>query len=350
MIMSNTRQVVKNQHYVWRKYLTAWSNKNIAEGKRRIYVLRKHPCGRQPTFESALLTNVASEKFFYDISGHKPIDKEVMKKFLDYMQRRDPIKLEINFQLMNKAALTRDFLENYVMSPIEEIDNKHHFLKKLQDGDLSFYKDSTAQQVMNLLKDHLIRCLNGAPVNYSDEKLFEEFQRGMITIKNEPDIKFEFNQFFWMQYFRSKKMHDNQKIVIEKFKQIANLPNLDNAFYVNMILIFIAMKVALNITQNIPSCLQLYKNYTATQFITADTPIVNLDYHRLENKTNDSRMYYPVSPNTAVILQTGRGATKNSIHEIHSESISIVKEFNNSIYEQASNEVYASNEQVLQNL
>ena len=346
--MSVAKQIVKNQHYVWRKYLTAWSDASVEAGKRRIYVLRKQPRGTQPAFEFALLVNVASEKFFYDISGHKPIDQAVMKQFLDYMQRRDPVKLEIDFQVLSEAGSTRDFLEKYVMSPNENIDNEYCFLEKLQNGDLSFYHDSTAQQVMNILKDHIIRCLFGAPIDDSDEKLVEEFRRGMISIENETDMKFEFNRFFWMQYFRSKKMHDNQETVIEEFKQVANLPQLDNGFYVNMMLIFVALKVALNITQNMKSCLQLYKNYTDTPFITADTPIVNLDYCGPEAQTADGRMYYPVSPTTAVILQTGRDASKNSVHKIQQEDVRIVKEFNRSIYSQASNEVYASEEQVLQ--
>ena len=79
--------------------------------------MRKHPRGTQPAFESALLVNVASEKFFYDISGHKPIDQAVMKQFLDYMQRKDSVKLEIDFQVVNEAGFVRDFLENYIMSP-----------------------------------------------------------------------------------------------------------------------------------------------------------------------------------------------------------------------------------------
>lgn len=346
--MSVTKQVVKNQHYVWRKYLTAWSDASIEAKKRKIYVLRKHPRGTQPAFESTLLMNVASEKFFYDISGHNPIDQAVMKQLLDYMQRKDPVKLDIDFQILSEANFNRDFLENYVMSPNENIDNEYRFLERLRDGDLSFYQDSTAQQVMNLLKAHMIKCLVGAPVDYSDEKIVEEFRRGMISIENETDMKFEFNRFFWMQYFRSKKMHDNQEAVIEEFKQIANLPQLDNAFYVNVMLIFVALKVALNITQNVSSCLRLYQNYTDTSFITADTPIVNLDRRGPEDQTADGRMYYPVSPTTAIILQTGRGASKNSVHDIQQDNVHIVKEFNHSIYDQASNEIYASEEQVLQ--
>lgn len=209
MVMYSTGQVVKNQHDVWRKFLTAWSAARIEAGKRRIYVHRKHPSGTKADVDYALLVNIASEKFFFDISGHKTIDIIFMRQFLDYMQRTEHVKFEIDFQAINEARAIRDFLENYVMSPNEKIDNKYHFWGKLQNGDLSFYQDSTAQQVMNLLKDHLIRCLIGAPVDYSDEKLFEAFWRGMKSIKNETDMKFEFNRFFWMQYFRSKKMHDN---------------------------------------------------------------------------------------------------------------------------------------------
>lgn len=137
--MSVAKQIVKNQHYVWRKYLTAWSDASVEAGKRRIYVLRKQPRGTQPTIESALLVNVASEKFFYDISGHKPIDQAVMKQFLDYIQRRDSVKLEMDFQVLSEACSTRDYLENYVISPNENIDNEHCFLERLQNGDLSFY-------------------------------------------------------------------------------------------------------------------------------------------------------------------------------------------------------------------
>lgn len=283
--MYSTGQVVKNQHDVWRKLLTAWSDSGLEEKKRRIYVLHKHPRGTQPAIEYALLTRVASEKFFYDITGYKTIDQAVIKQLLDYMQRKDSVKLEIDFQAMNEAGSARDFLDNYVISPSENISNEYCFLEKLQSGDLSFYHDSTAQQVMKILKEHPQRGLLGESVDYSDEKIFEAFWRGMKSIKNETDMKFEFNRFFWMQYFRSKKMHDNQEAVIEEFKQVANLPELDNAFYVNMVLIFVAMKVALNVTQNIQSCLQLYQNYTDTPFITADTPIVNLDYRGPENQT-----------------------------------------------------------------
>ena len=56
--------------------------------------LRKHPRGTQADVEYALLLNIASEKFFYDILGHKTTDITFMRQFLDYMQRTEHLKYE----------------------------------------------------------------------------------------------------------------------------------------------------------------------------------------------------------------------------------------------------------------
>ena len=341
--------VVKNQHYVWRKYLAAWSDNAADVKKRRLYVLRKRPQGTQLQIEKALLVNVASEKFFYDISDHRNIDRQVMQKLLAHVQRSDKLKLEIDFKAMIEASSARDYVETTIMSPNENIDNEHHFLEKLEKGDVSFYKDSEAQQLVNILKKDMFNSLFELPVHYTDEELLRKFRHAVANC-DKPDIKFEFNLFFWMQYFRSKKMHENQEAVIEEFKQKADLPQLDNSFYVNVILIFLAHKVAFNITQNIPSCLKLYRNHTDTPFVTADAPIVNLDYDESDDKTVSSRMYYPISPSVAVILQIGREVSENSVLELGQEDVRSVTDFNRCIFANAYNEVYSSEEGVLRAL
>lgn len=57
--------MVKKQHYVWRKYLSKWTDSGDIKGK--LFVLRKAPKGNQEEIEFRELEKVGFEKFYYDI-------------------------------------------------------------------------------------------------------------------------------------------------------------------------------------------------------------------------------------------------------------------------------------------
>ena len=85
--MGNT---VKKQHYVWRKYLSEWTDSGD-RFKGKLFVLRKAPKGNQKEIEFCELEKVGFEKFYYDITGFKEIDisayrtSDIRKYILKYI-------------------------------------------------------------------------------------------------------------------------------------------------------------------------------------------------------------------------------------------------------------------------
>ena len=115
-------------------------------------------------------------------------------------------------------------------------------------GDLSFYKDSNNQSVLDsLMKSILDSILYGEEVSESQViDLVKEF-----STEETVDLKYEFNRFFCMQYFRSPRVHTNTKKNVEDFKQSYEAANdMTTNFLTNMMMVYFAERMALNITQH----------------------------------------------------------------------------------------------------
>ena len=109
----------------------------------------------------------------------------------------------------------------------------------------------------------------------SDQELIQKMVECADDIDT-PDLKYEFNLFFCIQFFRSPKIHGNLSKSFEDFKKTVSWlfwPE-KQTFFVKLITLYYAQKMALNITQNLKSKLVVYENRTALPFITGDTPIV----------------------------------------------------------------------------
>ena len=75
-----------------------------------------------------------------------------------------------------------------------------------------------------------------------------------FSIEGTVDLKYEFNRFFCMQYFRSPRVHANTKKNIEELKQDYEAINDMNLnFFTNMMMVYFAERMALNITRNFKS-------------------------------------------------------------------------------------------------
>ena len=63
-------KTVKKQHYIWRKYLSQWTD----SGDRfagKLFVFRKSTKGKQNKIEFRELEKIGYENYYYDISGYK---------------------------------------------------------------------------------------------------------------------------------------------------------------------------------------------------------------------------------------------------------------------------------------
>lgn len=327
----------KKQHYVWRKYLVPWTN-NGSPDTGKVFVYRKKAKGTQQVIEQRELMKIGFENYFYDISGFTKKDISVYKQFLAYIQKDQLIQFGVNMEALELADIQKDFIEKEIMCTAESIDNSYHFLDQLKSKDPSFYRDSTKQVLINTLRDEITNRILFQEQVLSDQELIQKVVECMDDIDT-PDLKYEFNLFFCVQYFRSPKIHGNFSKSFEDFRKLSsNLSDLKTNFFVKLITLYYAQKMALNITQNLKSKLIVYENRTEIPFITGDTPIVAYP----SSSAQLTRLYYPISPKIAVNMMISNIFPFEENRVILIDDASKVKEFNDMLYKNCVNEVYAN--------
>lgn len=343
MVMGNT---VKKQHYIWRKYLAKWTETGDRfNGK--LFVLRKEIKGNQKKIEFRELEKIGFEKYYYDITGFNNIDVSILNQLIANMQEKEIAKFGIKIDTLNEAYTQRDFIEKNVMCCSENIETEFHFFEKLLVGDISFYEDSNNQKILDKLMKGMITSI------FSDEQLSEESIIDIIkefSIEKTIDLKYEFNRFFCMQYFRSPRVHRDTKRNIEELKtEYSEIEGINTNFLINLLMVYYAERMALNITQNFESNILLYKNNTDIPFITGDTPIVCLTGN--EMKDGISIFHYPISPQIAVeLIITPKfmfSETKNIVMELNKEFENIIKNCNRKLANNCANEIYSNTEKSL---
>lgn len=342
---------VKRQHYIWRNYLTQWTDSGDRfNGK--LFVLRKTLKGNQSKIEFRELEKIGFEKYFYDITNFKEQDVLFLTKLIAQMQRKELAKFGVEEEILNNAATQRDFIEKNVMCTSENIELEFQFYDKLLNGDLSFYEDSKNQVILDSLRESMIASLYHGDALLS-EKQINDLLNDFSTDES-IDLKYEFNRFFCLQYFRSPRVHSNTKKNLEELKQQHEaIRDMNSNFFTNMIMTYFAERMALNLTQNFKSSILLYKNNTDSPFITGDTPIICLTGDKMDGM---SIFHYPISPKIAVELiivpKLSDFATvnKNIVMELNQELVGIVNNCNKKLADNCVNEIYSNTEKSLLDL
>lgn len=341
---------VKKQHYVWRKYIAEWADIKDTD-KGNVFVLRKTPQGKQPKIGISNLKDIAFEKYFYDVSKYSQDDINIFIKLLSIINEKTILKdlnISISNAFINDEARSRDYIEKNIICESEDLDSKWKFRDKLMSLDISFYKDSVAQETINKLKNSLILSLLGFDIQ--TQISLEDIKKIIFELPNENDLKYDFNRFFWMQHFRSKIVHvDIEKCIDEVKKDIPNFSNLDRDFFTNMLCVYSSFIVALNITQNFESYLIVIENNTKIPFVTSDSPIISInDTHH----NGTSTFYYPLSPKIAIelLVETSRfNATHiNEIQTVNDNKT--IEQYNQAMIDGCYNEIYSNDEDFLKEL
>lgn len=348
--MSDT---VKKQHYIWREYLTRWTDSGDRfNGK--LFVLRKMLRGKQERIEFCKLQNIGYEKYYYDVPGFQEKDKLFLVQFLAHMQEKEFVKIGIEPKIFSEAAEQRDFIEKRIMCPYENIDNKWSFLDKLSKGDLSFYRDSKWQILLDKLRKCMLDSILLSDNQLSDEEIINLVDESLQGDLEEDDLKYEFHRFFCMQYFRSPRIRNDTVANIEELKkEREELKDLDTNFYVNMVAMYFAERMALNITQNFSTSILLLENKTDIPFVTGDTPIVNMTGTEMDKM---SVFHYPISPQIAVWLIVSNKLSEmakinhNMYMPLNQEFISIVKNCNQKLADNCVNEIYSNDDNCLKKI
>ena len=337
--------VVKKQHYIWRKYLRPWTDdQESTEGS--LHVWRKQTRGTQASIEYRKVTTIGFENYYYSMTKFSEKDQATLQIFLAYMQKDFPIRLEIRPEVFEKAASQKDFMEKEVMCPHEDIENERKFLEHLMNKDYSFYEDAPIVKLLFQLKKEILRRILYQWESIPDNEFIRRFTEILRNFDGE-DPKFDFNQFFYMQYFRSPKCRQRLIASFEDFKKVKNHQDLDTNFFINMLSLYISAKISFTTTQEFHTAILLFDNQTKIPFITGDSPIMNL-YEGKEDKT--SFMYYPVSPKVAIMLATTPTEIRNTTCVLDNSQEELVKELNQRLALYCLNEIYSDNKPYLESL
>lgn len=253
-----SEDLVKRQHYVWREYLRAWSEKDM------IYTFNKH----KGKIQRSNLMNVAQKRFFNKF--HKVTGIE--KQFLEYSCK--DIKGPIKDILEDILLMTEIFSSTKEISEKIESDNK----------DFDTFEKNGYEVLHTKFENYgknFIKCRNFNDIKFFDDDL----------------SKFEALGFLCFQYFRTKKQRDSQ------IKTFAN-EKLD----IDKIFSPLAIITALKVTQTISFdskiryiFLEVEKN-SNDSLITTDQPVINLaaDSRNKDGEVQDLIFYYPISPKHAI--------------------------------------------------
>lgn len=294
--------IVKRQHYVWRKYLREWSVKEVINS----LIINTNK------IVATSLMNVAQKRYFYKFSSLSKNDFI----FLEHMcnSSSEPIK-----------GLQNDLLEALkIYTALKEIQTD----AKLQTSDvLDSLEKNGFEQLHSYIESEGTKLL-GCRTLSDVESLFEDFES-----------KYQALMFISFQYFRTKKMKDE---ILSQFKDEKTDLNFEDMF--SFISIIMATKIAQNISFDKKlkiSLLEINKDYS---FITSDQPIINLSANGQD--TTELDFYYPIAPKYAIKIQFNGNQDKYFKYE---PDISEVNYLNSKMKDEANEFIFAKTENELKN-
>lgn len=267
-------QVTKKQHYVWRYYLSPWTDNNSSTG--RIVCLRNNKVF------IASLTNVAHENYFYEVK--RLSEKEINLIYLITSQNASG----------TYKAIIRKWIDLFC-APFDLADYLTPFFPLMNQR----YVDPN--QVLKDLSIEHIEQFHGLIEKWGISYL-ELLRQGDIHFWHEQDNRDRFAFFLCVQYFRTKRIRDN---IIFAFRQVIK----DNMVWSDIhpenmwipLSLILATRVGVYISQKLSPVILWTPNDEGC-FIVGDQPVVNT-YSTFDSSAPDKmELFYPISPNLALLL------------------------------------------------
>lgn len=237
----------KKSHYVWRHYLRNWASDES------IYCSIN---GNKPIKNS--LDNVANKRYFYELAPFNKFEKEFLIKSID----------------KSLPAFIVSSLVNY----IESIDQ---YFQKQNLRDIN--ESNNTQIGENLMSDD----------ENSFIAIFNKLTCGDIDYCTNKNNIISFYLFVLMQYFRTKRIYDD----------LANIEEIRVKSIITPFRKIMSFNIA-NCLISTKSKTILLRNNTSQEFITSDQPVLNtyVDYSTLNRHTDRIELYYPITPNIAILI------------------------------------------------
>lgn len=302
----------RGQHYVWRYYLTSWTNDTG-----NLFCLRKN-------------------KIF-------PVNPRNIGKARDFYRLRDLDYKEI-------STIEKAFIMDYWPKEIQQLNRnwvnmftevfriKNHLEKvgKMNaeaESELDVFINNSAEDFHSRIEDAAFPHLNSLKVG------------NMEFYKNEDD-RFNFIFFLCMQYFRTNKMKNN---VLRSFEEgsIPISPILIENVWSVLYFIFATNMYLTLAAKDEKFKLMFLRNASHVPIITGDQPVINThaDYS-IYDETSEFELYYPISPSISLLITSSNKYNGNqSVCEITEDE---VNRYNTLIFKASEEQVYANNEAILQ--
>jgi len=292
--------IKKRQHYIWRYYLRAWSNKDMIH------------CMRINKVFKASLMNIGHEKYFYKLQELTLIEKDLI--------RRLAIEPSPNFL----KPLHENFLKNFTV--IFDLKN----IAKANNTYTDEIEEETEKLINNLEEDY-----HASIENIGQKYLKSILEKNIDFFMNE-NGRNEFSYYLTTQYMRTKQIRnsviravgENKKVNIRKI-----WPILSHIFATNM---------GHSLASSKDYKIVLLENQSQKNFITGDQPVVNTFANdvAIDEEIFNLEFYYPISPKLALLI-----TQKNELEPIQIIiDINEINNYNKMIFNFSEEQIYASSE------
>lgn len=299
----------KKQHYVWRKYLRAWSEKD------KIWTFHKK---KDKVFQSGLM-GVGVQNYFYRLIDFNQIEEQFLKEFI--IHSSNPSVKDLNIDFLNLFTSHSKLKKSLFESNLKEEDEKD-FNSRIELLEINLMED------VHTKFEHL------------GSKILDVENENYPYFLNNQDDYFETILFLCIQYFRTKKMKENVENSFIEEKRF------DFLKFWNIISFSMATNVARNISLDPKSTFLFYENKTGIDFITSDQPIFNIADDNLDENGNvtDLEFYYPISSKLALLIHFRNKTEKIEFAQINRE---LVKFFNSEVAKNANEFIFSNDSKPL---
>lgn len=294
----------KRQHYVWRKYLSAW----VKNGS-TIW------CNRKGKIFNAGLMNVGQQKFFYKIKRLSNKDIIFLKRFIEHISSG-------GLKNLNQSWLD-------IFTYIHKIKDASKELE-IDDDELN----KKINQAIHNLEEDIHTKIEANSGKYLNSLL----EKDKSFYANDTD-RANFLFFLMTQYTRTKNM---QKSVLGNTESVSFI-NVENCLGVLRHILSSTIAGRLYVRENYD--LILLENDTKLKFITSDQPVINTYAKDLPSlqAPDKLQLYYPISPDLAILISKDKDSGFKNI------SKSKANQYNLNIASQAYEQIYASSEKLVDN-
>ncbi|EJR53758.1 DUF4238 domain-containing protein [Bacillus sp. FSL W8-0519] len=300
----------RGQHYVWRYYLTSWTD------------------------DSEKLSCLRNNNLF-------PANPKKIAKARDFYRLRDLSQDEI-------AIIEQGFINGYHTEEIQKINREWINVftsifrdKKVleQKGEWDDKKEAELDVHMNNLVEDFHSRIEDLALPYLDS-----LKNSNLDFLDSEISKFDFMFFLCLQYFRTNMMKNN---ILKSFES-GSVP-IPSTFIENVwsVLYFIfATNLAVTLSSSNSFRFLMLKNNSTIPFITGDQPVINTHAnYSVYEETKEFELYYPLTPSLALLITDSNNYNENqSIFEVQENEVTL---YNNLIFNASYEQIFANNETVL---